>query len=154
MYTAIQVSDWFLHRNQAEINQSCEMEDMTHMKLHKLLYYAQGVSLAVNNEPLFEDKILHWEHGPVVYELFDKYRGQREIDAESLPQESYDNFVLINKNEKATRILEAVYDTFGRMSAWTLRERTHNEDPWMLTARDAVIDEDLIKNYFLREIIA
>lgn len=43
---------------------------MSTMKLHKLLYFAQGWSLAFLGEPLFDEEIHAWKSGPVIPVLF------------------------------------------------------------------------------------
>jgi uncharacterized phage-associated protein len=50
-------------------------------------------------------------------------------------------------------MLEAVYQYFSQYSAWKLREMTHQEAPWKNTQLSTAISEDLIKDYFKREII-
>ncbi len=55
-----------------------EEEPVTHMRLQKLLYYAQGWALASRGEGLFAGEIQAWRHGPVtpgVYATFKKYGG-------------------------------------------------------------------------------
>ncbi|GHU75690.1 hypothetical protein AGMMS49992_20150 [Clostridia bacterium] len=39
---------------------------MTNLRLQSLLFYAQGWSLVLRGEPLFDDPIEAWDHGPVV----------------------------------------------------------------------------------------
>ena len=50
-------------------------ELITNLKLQKLLYYAQGYSLAILDRPIFPEKIEHWTHGPVVHEIYHKYKN-------------------------------------------------------------------------------
>ena len=71
MYKALDIAKWFIFRY-AEIEEPGE--PLTLMKLLKLLYYAEGCSLALNNKSLFEEDILAWEHGPVVSEVYDAYK--------------------------------------------------------------------------------
>lgn len=40
------------------------------MKLHKLLYYCQGIHLAHVGEPVFPETISAWDMGPVVGSLW------------------------------------------------------------------------------------
>ncbi len=47
---------------------------VTNLKLQKLIYYAQGIALGNYTEKLFGENILAWEHGPVVKEIYDKYK--------------------------------------------------------------------------------
>ena len=44
-------------------------EVIDEMKLHKLLYFAQRESLAITNEPLFEEEFEGWKYGPVSREV-------------------------------------------------------------------------------------
>ncbi len=48
-------------------------DNVSNLKLQKLLYYSQGFHLALFNRPLFEEDILAWEHGPVVREVYRRY---------------------------------------------------------------------------------
>lgn len=45
---------------------------ISNLKIQKLVYYAQGVHLAMFDTTLFDEEILAWEHGPVA-----KIQGQR-----------------------------------------------------------------------------
>ena len=63
-YKAIDIARWFINRNQKDFN-SGEDEKMTLLKLLKLLYYAEGCSLALENRSLFDEKIVAWEHGQI-----------------------------------------------------------------------------------------
>lgn len=54
MFSAIEIAIWFLLKNNAEIrkhettNDDYEVyEGITHLKLQNLLYYAQGINLAM-----------------------------------------------------------------------------------------------------------
>ena len=104
---------------------------ITHLKLQKLCYYAQGYSLALMNEPMFSEPIEAWEHGPVVRALYDDYKKYRRspIPAAAAPPEI---------EPWRTKILDMVHRRFGWMSAWELRNRTHAEVPW----REAWNSED------------
>ena len=53
-YKAIDIARWFIDRNCEDVNNG-EDEKMTLLKLLKLLYYAEGCSLALDRGSLFED---------------------------------------------------------------------------------------------------
>ena len=58
------VANFFIGRFQ-------EAQDpVTNLKLQKLLYYAQGWYLAFFDEPLFDERIEAWLHGPVVPPIY------------------------------------------------------------------------------------
>lgn len=140
-YSALQIAEWFLNYNRKQMNEE-DAEYITNLKLQKLLYYAQGCYLALTDNPLFKEDILAWEHGPVVNEVYQKYKinGARGIQ--------YDEKFCENIDEQTQNILKQVYEVFGSYSAWALRNKTHQEAPWQKTIRNDIIDLGLIKKYF------
>lgn len=150
MESAFDVARWFLGENRKRIEnvdyEDSEHEDVeyiTNLKLQKLLYYAQGSYLAMFDEPLFEESIEAWRHGPVVPQVYHKYKhfGSNGINE---PDEDYNT----NFDMKTESLLREVYDTFGIYSAWKLRDMTHQETPWKETKINNVIDLGSIKTYF------
>lgn len=140
-YTACDIAEWFLYYNKYIMNQS-DADKITNLKLQKLLYYAQGCYLAITDKPLFNEPIVAWEHGPVVEDVYYKYRKNKSNGINY--KGKYDK--KIEKEDED--ILKEVYDVFAKYSAWGLRNMTHNETPWKETARNAVISIDSIKEYF------
>ncbi len=119
-------------------------DNMTHLKLQKLLYYAQGFHVAMHAGcPLFPESLLAWKHGPVVRSVYSHYAGyeHRAIDPvlwshlDDVPPETQE-------------ILDAVYANYGQYSARKLEEMTHEELPWRKTPQGKVISLDLLRDYF------
>ncbi|WP_268870353.1 Panacea domain-containing protein [Companilactobacillus nodensis] len=79
MFDAKQIANWFLAKHKAMMIEDDAIDPMTQMKLHKLLYYAQGVYLAVSDDRLFSNDILHWDHGPVVEEVSKNIREESPL---------------------------------------------------------------------------
>ncbi len=148
-YKANDIAHWFLARNKSDYDLGITDELISNLKLQKLLYYAQGCVLAINGEPLFENKIYAWEHGPVIPEIYHEYKsfGKSGIDF----TEQYNIDIIDNETKE---ILEQVYDEFGQYSAWKLRNMTHEETPWRTTAKNDVIPNDVIKKFFLENYIS
>lgn len=140
-YSAIDIANWFLNENRKQINFE-DSEFITNLKLQKLLYYAQGCYLAYKGESLFKEEFLAWEHGPVIKSIYDKFRkfGANGIQYEDDYQEKIDI--------ETVTLLERVYNRFGQYTAWKLRDMTHQEKPWMETIRNAVIEKNVIREYF------
>lgn len=135
--SAYDVANMFVKLNDTESG-----DVLTNLKLQKLVYYAQGFSLAIFNKPLFNDEISAWEHGPVVADLYHKLKkyGYRQVKmdedvSDAISQEQRDLITEVNK-------------VYGQFSAWKLRDMTHNESPWLTTNRGDVITKDKIKSYF------
>ncbi|MDT2395592.1 DUF4065 domain-containing protein [Enterococcus avium] len=130
MWNANQIADWFLVRHSSEMQRDEAIDDnLTQMKLHKLMYYAQGVKLAVDSSRLFDEEMLAWEHGPVIRSVYDRFHGQRELSS-IVTEEEIENYSLVADDENSRMVLEAVYEQFGGYSAGQLRNMTHSETPW------------------------
>ncbi len=119
-------------------------DDMTPLKLQKLLYYAQGLHIAASGgDPVFSESIYAWPHGPAVKSIYHCYkdRGRWPIDP---PAE-----IEIDKYPPETReILDAVYTNYGQFSAKKLEDMTHEERPWKETPRGRVIPQTLLRAFF------
>jgi uncharacterized phage-associated protein len=117
-------------------------DSITNLKLQKLLYYAQGVNLALNDAPLFAEEIEAWTHGPVVPKEYHRYK---QHGGEAIPVER----VNLDVYPKELReLLDEVNEVFGQFSAAKLRAMTHNEPPWKDTPPGAVISTESMKAYF------
>ena len=57
-------------------------DNITNLKLQKLLYYQQGYHLAVFDTPLFNEAVEAWIYGPVVPVAYDYFQ---QFGATSLP---------------------------------------------------------------------
>ena len=148
-YTVEIIAKWLLKYN--EFVRNIENEDtdqISNLKLQKLLYYCQGAFLAIKNEKLFEDDILAWTHGPVIEKIYQEYKKFGSNGITEIP----DYEVLID--DETDEILRNTYNTFARYSAWGLRNLTHNETPWKETKKNDVISTDKIKKYFRENYIA
>lgn len=161
---AIDFAKWFIYKNYTEQLENVSDDDdyevyegITHLKVQKLLYYAQGIMLAITGKPLFKEKIVAWQHGPVVKEVYDKLscNGRNEI---SFNKEWLEVIEQIESNDELSEVLNATYENFGGYTAWQLREKSHIPGgPWEVTVdtkgMNTVIDNDLIKNYFKENIV-
>ena len=157
MWTAETVADWFLvrHSSEMQIDEGVD-EAITQMKLHKLMYYAQGVYLALFNQRLFDEDLLAWKHGPVVASTHARFKGRKELD-DDLNERQMENFESINDSEDSRMVLEAVYSQFGGYTAGQLRNMTHKETPWIEAYGDGVnttaLDDSSITSYFRENIV-
>lgn len=157
MWDTGQVSNWFLVRHSSEMQRDEAVDEkLTQMKLHKLMYYAQGVNLAVFSERLFGDEILAWKYGPVVRSVYDRFKGQREL-SNVIDDCELDDYEKISADENTNMVLEAVYDKFGGYSAGQLRNMTHNEAPWIEAYNEgrgsSSMDDKLIEEYFKENVV-
>lgn len=147
MYKAIDIAKWFLQHNAFEQKLSSDVEGISNLKLQKLLYYAQGCYLGVYGSKLFEDDILAWQHGPVVSDVYHEFK---KFHNNSI---TVDVSEIVKVDDKAQKVLEWVYEEFGKYTAWALRNKTHEETPWRTTQPNGVISIDAIRNYFVENYV-
>lgn len=140
-YSAADIANWYIWR----VNEDAEYGDnITNLKLQKLVYYAQGFHLATFESPLFDDEIRAWLHGPVVPVLYQTYKTYGATPIPTPP--GYVPAAVLNGD--ARDLLEDVYGVYGQFSAWGLRNLTHEEAPWQETPMNEVITHEIMRNYF------
>jgi uncharacterized phage-associated protein len=147
MVTAQKVADfilWSSHESGSFVS---------NLKLQKLLYYVQAWHLAVHGRPLFPEKFEAWIRGPVIPELYDRYKGYRwrNID-EEVERPDLD--------DRTVAFIEEVLEEYGPLDARRLEQLARREDPW-IEARGGVaddepcsapIDESLMEHYYRRRL--
>ena len=57
-YSAFDIAKYFLHKAQAATEEDQEL--ISNLKLQKLVYYAQGLHVAIYGKPLFSEKVEAW----------------------------------------------------------------------------------------------
>lgn len=156
-FSALDIANWFIWYNKVEqIDKTIDDDDLyeglTHLKVQKLLYYADGICLAINDDSLFDEKIYAWQHGPVVKEVYKELsvNGREEIPFDDNNISVVDE---INSNDELSNILITTYDNYAGYTAWQLREKIHVPgSPLQITVDStglqSEIKPDLIKKYF------
>jgi uncharacterized phage-associated protein len=125
------------------------LPDVGVLKLHKLLYYAQGWHLTWSGRPLFREPIVAWVNGPVVRELWVDERHER---GRPRPQ---------RLDGDQARTIDYVVARYGRFSGKDLIRLTHAEDPWrdvsesddpqVATNPNPEISHDALRRWFDRD---
>ena len=124
-------------------------DNLTNLKLQKLLYYEQGFHLAAFDAPLFNEQVEAWMYGPVIPVAYDFYQ---QFGAASLPVD--DNVIVLEDEEES--LFYQVYDAFREFSAIGLMNKTHQERPWMVVQpknRGSVISQESMKAYFKTQLV-
>jgi uncharacterized phage-associated protein len=122
---------------------------ISNLKLQKLLYYVQGWNLGLYGEPVFDEQIQAWIHGPVVPAVFQRFREFKwnPVQVDATPA--------CLKQEFANHVM-AVLSIYGKLTAAQLETLSHQEDPWK-QAREgiapkapskATISHESMKRYF------
>ena len=121
------------------------------MKLQKLAFYSQALSLVKTGEPLFQEQFQAWVNGPVCYELFARHRGKYIVGPDEIGGQH-----AISLDSQSSDLVDTVLETLGDLSGQSLSELTHREQPWR-DARgdcgprqpcDTVITNEAIRDYY------
>ncbi|WP_163227937.1 Panacea domain-containing protein [Bifidobacterium choloepi] len=94
--------------------------DMTSLRINRLVYFAQAVSLQQFHQPLFDDAIQAWQDGPVqpdVYHAFQRY-GRGCVRA---TEESYTVTPLLED------VAETLMNSYGQLSTFDLVRLAHGD---------------------------
>jgi uncharacterized phage-associated protein len=144
MLSALRVAECFLHIAGQQVE--C---DITPLKLQKLLYYAEGLSLALRGQSLFSEPILAWRYGPVVRDVFKtyEYAGRNSIPCPA-------DFDEGGISEDDMQIIETAMKFYGGFSAERLVDMTHSEYPYINTPRNDAINREIMKKFFRDKIEA
>lgn len=122
MYTVDNIADFFLSK-----------ESISPKKLQKLVYYSYAWSIALLNDSpeniqfkLFESDVEAWVHGPVVPELYRKYK---DFGWQEIPQvKDFDKSIFASE---ILDILQQVWDVYGGFTGNQLEAISHKEMPWI-----------------------
>lgn len=96
------------------------------LKLQKLLYYAQAWNLVFNKNPLFQNNIEAWIHGPAIPEVYQFFKNFDFTD-QSIKFEEGD-FNTFTADEK--KVLNDIWAVYGKYDGPYLETLTHSELPW------------------------
>lgn len=139
MLSCHQVADYFLSLQDEESG-----DLISNLKLQKLAYYAQGAALAIKDAPMFPEPIYAWKHGPVVPDLYHKFKAH---GSSAIPKSATFDLNCLTREDK--EILDEVYSVYGQFSGWKLRNMTHSEPPWIQAEKyETEITQDSMKSYF------
>jgi len=137
-YTAYQIAQYFIWKD------FVDPKNLTHLKLQKLLYLAQGWYLAYTGKQLFSDRIFAWKFGPVIKDIYHiyKHRGNSELKM------SYQNFSEPNYiSLEVKQFLNKIWDSYAKFDAIVLSELTHIKgSPWSETIRENAGSLDNLEN--------
>lgn len=99
---------------------------ISNLKLQKLLYYAQAWYLVNYDKPLFKEAIQPWELGPVIREVYSKFK---KFKSSPIVYKSTGREAGVF-TDKQLNYLNEFYDVFSKFTAHELVNMTHNELPW------------------------
>jgi len=125
---------------------------LTHLKIQKLAFYSYGSILAADMEHQLSNEIFEfqaWDHGPVNAELYNRFRAYGAKPIAEFPQPG-------SPPQAVAEILKDVVSIYGAFNAWSLRQQSHQERPWIdAHARGkGIIPTAEIKAHFKRKFMS
>lgn len=123
MYSANQIASMFVDKAIKEKSY------LTHMKLQKLIYIANGIHLAIKGEPLIVEPIETWDYGPVVQTVYKDYKmfGSTPIAVNPFEKRVADEKL----EESARKAIDIAWKVGKDIGGIQLSNWTHKEDsPW------------------------
>lgn len=140
------VVDFFIYAG--SLNEGTEM---TNARVNKLLYFAQGWSLALKNKSLFDEPIEAWKLGPVVNEVYQNFKSNHRNPILTTSKD----FDLEKIDDDDFQLLTDVFTNYMNYSTNALIDLTHEKgSPWSEVYQEnknVVIPNELIKQYFSQQ---
>jgi uncharacterized phage-associated protein len=146
---AMTVANYLIGKSRGA-NPGSEARNMSHLKLQKILYYAQGLYLGMYGKPLFKDDIFAWRMGPVTKNVYDalKHYGAQNLTDSDWNSGTGDKI----KDPEVREFLDDLWCQYAVEDANTLVAMTHSSGPWLDSyprARSRKISPQAMQDYFM-----
>jgi len=103
-----------------------EQGSMTNLRLNKILYFAQIVSILEHGKPLFHDDFEAWNLGPVIPSVYHKYKAYADAPIKSSESIDYSVF-----SAEEIRLLFDIFSLYKNLATSRLVELSHQPNgPW------------------------
>ena len=141
--------------------------ELTHMQLQKLLYFAHGWHLGLEEGPLCEEHAQAWEYGPVFPSLYQDLKRWGKHPVEEPITKTYltkgrlrahrqeHTPYLPDADEFALAVVNKVWELYGPLSGFELSAISHDaKGPWARMRKETIgkrnvdIPNHMIETYF------
>ena len=126
-YSAIAIANAFIKQaNNGKIN------NLTPMKLQKLMFFAQSWYLKSTKTPLFDGNFERWQYGPVLPEIYHEFKKFGYSSINELGSNMWNEFHEIDIYDyQVTEFLNQIIDAYGTYTGTELSWMTHQpETAW------------------------
>lgn len=139
------VASYFIKKANRLGDENADFEgnnDLTNLKLQKILYFAQAEHLKEFGKVLFKDEIEAWQYGPVVKNVYEWLRGCGAFVITEMDVELCDTD---DMPEDVKKFLDKIWAKYNKISAWGLVQKTHKPNSaWSKTYRDGLGNKNVI----------
>ena len=160
---AITLANWFVDKAESEKNMPSYSNELTVLRLVKLVYIAYGFTLAIADRNVLDerfDKVEAWKFGPVIPSVYFSFRhnqSSRIVNCEGFVVEKGNGFEwkipkLADDEEDIECILNYVWNRYIDCDAKKLVSILHmNGTPWskyFIPGQNREIPENATKEYY------
>lgn len=162
-YSAKAIANEFIKRAVKD-----DRNDLSPMKLQKLIYFAHGWYLANVHKPLINETIQAWKYGPVISSIYQDFKeyGNEHIDTQIHSVKYADGHfketipIIRSDDKNAKEVIDLVWKIYGKYNSIQLSNMTHERGtPWSIVTgkfpdipSDLEIPDELIEECFTNEL--
>jgi uncharacterized phage-associated protein len=137
-------------------------EPLTQMKLQKMVFFAQGLHLALHGDPLCSEPFFAWKFGPVIpsiYQLYKKWGSSPIVEKPvPLPQAANPgNPEVPGLSSTEREAIDYTWEITKNLDGITLSNWSHAANsPWAQAyakGENTIISNAIIKEYFEQNLI-
>ena len=143
MYTALQIADYVIQR--------CQQKGyvISELKLQKVLYFiqAQFLVFGYENTPCFSDDIQAWKFGPVVPDVYRKYRLYGNAHIFSFAKEKNFSDIAEEDKEVIDRMVDRCADYTASQLVAAIQRTTPYQEAYAKGSRTVITHESIRKFY-------
>ena len=164
-YKAMDIANYIVEYT----NNTLKKDNLTPIKLQKIMYYVYVNCLVKHNIKLFNQPIEKWKFGPVISDVYHSFKvyGTNHIDTVINGYEFSDGedggfefkIIPFDKSEieesSVVSEIQFVIDKLINVGPFELVEKTHREDPWknfepriLKGEKSLYYSDEEIKHYF------
>lgn len=140
MYKAVDIAEYVIRRlDEGDLG----YKGISNLKLQKVLYFLQAEFLVSTGKTLFEDQILAYDFGPVIKDVYYKYRMFGSTSIFCFGKEK--PFVAKDDAERIDEVLKEI----SNYPASYLTKITQNQTPWIKNycegEQNVIPNEDILE---------
>ena len=137
-FDAFEVADYIIERCNKK------HKPISNLKLQKILYFVQAQFIVEYGTPCFDNVMQAWDHGTVVPNVYQKYRGYGNTNIPCYGSKRFD----FEQDEQ--QILDITIDRASEYAASQLVEIARSQSPWMDAYKKAnrMITPESIRKFF------
>ncbi|WP_201593303.1 Panacea domain-containing protein [Psychrobacter sp. Pi2-51] len=126
-YSAIAIANAFI-----EQSNNGKTNNLTPMKLQKLMFFAQSWYLKSNHSALFDGYFERWQYGPVLPEIYHEFKSFGAKSINEFGSSMWSEYQTVDSNDyQVTEFLEQIINAYGDYSGTQLSWMTHQpETAW------------------------